>query len=493
MLQRLRDARRGQDASPRGAHPALASAPMSTRLSTADWTGLRRAIAGDVLVPGAAGYEAVRRPPIARFHDVRPQAIVRCARPPTSPRRSRSPAARARARGAQRRALLRRPLLDRGRADRRRPARRGLGRRRRGDGRRRGAARRRLRRAGRARPDDRGGLRPDGRDRRPRARRRPRDPRPPARADLRPARRRARSCSPTAASSTATSGEHADLFWALRGAGGCQFGVRDRARRSARVPAPRATTLQLRWPHADAAAVARRVAGVGARRARRARRQPARRPPARTRPAAARARVRRHARRRGRRAALLDAGRRRAARSRRRPTLRELPYRRGQAPPRRARRPASEAAPDAHGFAKSEFFRRPLPAGRDRRAASTHLAAGRAPGRARARLHALGRRVQPRPPPTPPRSRTAPSGSCSSTTSPSRPERPTRERRATGWRARGRWSTRRGPAARTRTSPIRSSTTGPAPTTAPTSTASRVKARYDPDDVFGAIDRREPR
>jgi FAD/FMN-containing dehydrogenase len=36
---------------------------------------------GEVLSPGTAGYEAVRRPPIARFHDVRPAAIARCATP----------------------------------------------------------------------------------------------------------------------------------------------------------------------------------------------------------------------------------------------------------------------------------------------------------------------------------------------------------------------------------------------------------------------------
>ena len=82
MLQRLRDARtRGQDASPRGAHPALASAPMSARLSTADWTGLQGAIAGDVVLPGSPRYEHVRRPAMARFWPVRPQAIVRCREP----------------------------------------------------------------------------------------------------------------------------------------------------------------------------------------------------------------------------------------------------------------------------------------------------------------------------------------------------------------------------------------------------------------------------
>ena len=43
-----------------------------------DPAALQRAIAGDVLVAGADGYESVRRPPIGLFHDVRPQAIVRC-------------------------------------------------------------------------------------------------------------------------------------------------------------------------------------------------------------------------------------------------------------------------------------------------------------------------------------------------------------------------------------------------------------------------------
>jgi FAD/FMN-containing dehydrogenase len=34
-----------------------------------------------VLLPGAAGYEALRRPALARFHEIRPLAIVRCAEP----------------------------------------------------------------------------------------------------------------------------------------------------------------------------------------------------------------------------------------------------------------------------------------------------------------------------------------------------------------------------------------------------------------------------
>ena len=39
------------------------------------------AIAGDVILPGSPGYESARKPAIARFHNVRPQALVRCATP----------------------------------------------------------------------------------------------------------------------------------------------------------------------------------------------------------------------------------------------------------------------------------------------------------------------------------------------------------------------------------------------------------------------------
>jgi hypothetical protein len=38
---------------------------------------LAAAIAGDVLVPGGAGYEEARRPAIARFDDIAPRALVR--------------------------------------------------------------------------------------------------------------------------------------------------------------------------------------------------------------------------------------------------------------------------------------------------------------------------------------------------------------------------------------------------------------------------------
>jgi hypothetical protein len=45
------------------------------------WDSLQGAIAGEVVLPGSPEYEVVRKPAIARFHDVRPQAVVRCATP----------------------------------------------------------------------------------------------------------------------------------------------------------------------------------------------------------------------------------------------------------------------------------------------------------------------------------------------------------------------------------------------------------------------------
>jgi hypothetical protein len=49
--------------------------------SAADLRALHDAIAGDVILPDSSAYEAVRRPPMARFHTVRPQAVVQCATP----------------------------------------------------------------------------------------------------------------------------------------------------------------------------------------------------------------------------------------------------------------------------------------------------------------------------------------------------------------------------------------------------------------------------
>jgi FAD/FMN-containing dehydrogenase len=41
--------------------------------------GLAGRVAGEVLVPGAPGYESARKPAMARFHDIRPRAVVMCA------------------------------------------------------------------------------------------------------------------------------------------------------------------------------------------------------------------------------------------------------------------------------------------------------------------------------------------------------------------------------------------------------------------------------
>jgi FAD/FMN-containing dehydrogenase len=48
------------------------------RISAPDLARLDGALAGSVLVPGSPGYESARTPALARFHHIRPQAIVRC-------------------------------------------------------------------------------------------------------------------------------------------------------------------------------------------------------------------------------------------------------------------------------------------------------------------------------------------------------------------------------------------------------------------------------
>jgi FAD/FMN-containing dehydrogenase len=45
------------------------------------WVGLRAAISGEVILPGSSEYEFARKPAIANFHGVRPQAVVRCGAP----------------------------------------------------------------------------------------------------------------------------------------------------------------------------------------------------------------------------------------------------------------------------------------------------------------------------------------------------------------------------------------------------------------------------
>jgi FAD binding domain len=45
------------------------------------WRELTAALAGKVVLPGSPRYDEVRKPPIPRFHDVRPQAVVLCRTP----------------------------------------------------------------------------------------------------------------------------------------------------------------------------------------------------------------------------------------------------------------------------------------------------------------------------------------------------------------------------------------------------------------------------
>ena len=49
--------------------------------ATPDWGALRSVIAGNVVLPGSSDYESVRKPAIALFQDVRPQAVVLCRTP----------------------------------------------------------------------------------------------------------------------------------------------------------------------------------------------------------------------------------------------------------------------------------------------------------------------------------------------------------------------------------------------------------------------------
>ena len=51
------------------------------RSSAVGWGALQGVIAGDVILPGSPAYELARKPAIARFHAVRPRAVVRCRTP----------------------------------------------------------------------------------------------------------------------------------------------------------------------------------------------------------------------------------------------------------------------------------------------------------------------------------------------------------------------------------------------------------------------------
>lgn len=173
---------------------------------------------------------------------------------------------------------------------------------------------------------------------------------------------------------------HADLFWALRGAGGCQFGVLS-AVTLRTVPAATATTLHLQWLHSDGAAVlgawqewapdapdelaASLLATAGP--------DPAKEPL-----------VHVFGAMQGMRAEaspLLDELVARCGEDPSSAELLELPYREAKGH-LADHGPGDEASEAAHSFSKSEFFRRPLPT-ETIAALLEHLAADRAPGQLR--------------------------------------------------------------------------------------------------------------
>jgi len=45
------------------------------------WDALHAAISGEVILPGSPDYESAHKPAIARFHGVRPLAVVLCRTP----------------------------------------------------------------------------------------------------------------------------------------------------------------------------------------------------------------------------------------------------------------------------------------------------------------------------------------------------------------------------------------------------------------------------
>ena len=151
---------------------------------------------------------------------------------------------------------------------------------------------------------------------------------------------------------------HADLFWALRGAGGCRFGVvTSLALRT--VPAPDVTVFELRWPEHAAAAVIDAWQqwapdaddGVAASLLVTAAAEP-------DRPIAVRA----FGAAEGDAATILDGLVARAGMQPASAAFEQLHYRQAK---RRLAEPEPEPAakPDpGHVFAKSEFFRGPLPA-----------------------------------------------------------------------------------------------------------------------------------
>ena len=175
--------------------------------------------------------------------------------------------------------------------------------------------------------------------------------------------------------------EHADLFWALRGAGGTRFGVLTRLELAA-VPALDATAFELRWPEEAMAAILDAWQawapdaddGVAASLLATAPADPRR--PVDVRVLGAMVGSASDAR------GTLDGMVARVGIDPISATFEQLPYR--QAKRYLAEHDAGSTAKPDPGqlFAKSEFFRAPMPA-RSTRAIAEHLRAARAPGQAR--------------------------------------------------------------------------------------------------------------
>jgi FAD binding domain len=266
---------------------------------------------------------------------------------------------------------------------------------------------------------------------------------------------------------------HGELFWALRGAGGGHFGVVTSLVFSV-LPAPAATRFHLTWPHAHAAAVIAAwqawapdapdelnanlmLTAAGG----------SDRPPtvhvfgamladqAET-------------------VALLDQLVAWSAAEPASASHTRLPYRDLKRSLVGLGGADEDGEPErpGHVFSKSEFFRRPLPP-EAITALLRNLPRGWGAGQSRAlNFTPLGARTTGCPP-TRPRTCTATSGSWSSTWpwSTPRPQRPREAPHGNGWRGRGLACTPGGPGACTRTSPTLTSRTGPRPTTGPTTSA----------------------
>ncbi len=61
--------------------PGIASQGRDSATAEAAWRDLTAAVEGEVVLPGSPRYDEVRRPPIPRFYEVRPQAVVLCRTP----------------------------------------------------------------------------------------------------------------------------------------------------------------------------------------------------------------------------------------------------------------------------------------------------------------------------------------------------------------------------------------------------------------------------